>query len=154
MTDRDPYQEEEGIVKDEFYVQNEERGGDEYDPQKDMEEEAETEDNDVDVVEEDTADLEQNATIEPKRFRDSTYNITQKEGYYDENENETDVGGEVSEQSGRDRDASRQLSSLIAASHRKNRAPEKKRQSALKASELHEQITGHPLEISEDGEVQ
>lgn len=50
MTDQSPYPEEEGIVKDEFYVQNEEHGGDEYDPRQDMEEE-ETEDN-VDVVEE------------------------------------------------------------------------------------------------------
>lgn len=53
MTDQNPYPEEEGIVKDEFYVQNEEHGGDEYDPQQDMEEETEeTEDNDVGVVEE------------------------------------------------------------------------------------------------------
>ncbi|CAB4392144.1 hypothetical protein RhiirA5_350245 [Rhizophagus irregularis] len=151
MTDQSPYPEEEGIVKDEFYVQNEEHGGDEYDPRQDMEEE-ETEDN-VDVVEEDPADLDQNATIEPKRFRDSTYNIAQKKGFY--YENETDVtGGEVSEQSVRDKDASRQLSSLVAASHRKNRAPEQKRQSALKASELHEKVTGHPLKINEEGEVQ
>ncbi|RGB29411.1 hypothetical protein C1646_713637 [Rhizophagus diaphanus] len=151
MTDQSPYPEEEGIVKDEFYVQNEEHGGDEYDPRQDMEEEEETEDT-TDVVEEDPADLDQNATIEPKRFRDSTYNIAQKKGFYDENENEADVtGGDVSEQSV---NKDRQLSSLVAASHRKNRAPEQKRQSALKASELHEKVTGHPLKINEEGEVQ
>jgi len=154
ITDRNPYPEEEGIVEDEFYVRNEEHGGDEYDPRQDMEEE-ETEDN-FDVVEEDPADLDQNATIEPKRFRDSTYNIAQKKGFYDENEaGVTGTGGEISEQSVvRDKDASRQLSSLVAASHRKNRAPEQKRQSALKASEFHEKVTGHPLKINEEGEVQ
>jgi hypothetical protein len=51
----------------------------------------------------DPADLNPDATIEPKRFRDSTYNIAQKEGYYDENEADV-TGGEVPEQSGRDKE--------------------------------------------------
>ncbi|RIA93875.1 hypothetical protein C1645_803836 [Glomus cerebriforme] len=150
MADYDTPMEEEGVVKDEFYVQNVEHGGDEYDPQQDLDEE-ETEYEDKNLVNEDINELNPDKTMLPQKLRNSTYDIAQSQGYYNEgDETESDVtGGEI--QGGKD--ASKQLSSLIAASHRKGRTPEKKRESALKASELHEQITGHPLEINNEGEV-
>jgi hypothetical protein len=51
------------------------------------------------------------------------------------------------------KDIKRRLSALVAASHRKNRTSEKKRESAEKASVLHQEVTGFPLEINDDGEV-
>lgn len=61
------------------------------------------------------------------------------------------TGGAVSDDT--DIDASKQLSSLVAASHRQSSNVASKKQSAEKASELHEKITGDPLEINETGEV-
>lgn len=52
-----------------------------------------------------------------------------------------------------ERDTQRRLSSLIAASHRSARTPADRRRSAEKASELHQQLVGYPLEIDNEGRV-
>ncbi|CAI2189079.1 637_t:CDS:2 [Funneliformis geosporum] len=126
------YSTEEGAVKDEFYIKNIEHGDEEYDPRPDY-----------DVSE--PVDMNPNQ-LPPHKLRDSTEAISQTEGFYNEGE---DTGPSIEGES----DTSRKLSSLVAASHREERRPEDKQKSAMKASELHENITGHPLEINDQGEV-
>ncbi|CAG8650661.1 11156_t:CDS:2 [Funneliformis caledonium] len=131
MNDQD-YSTKEGAVKDEFYIQNIEHGDEDYDPRKDY-----------DVSE--PVDLNPNQ-VDPHELRESTKAIAQTEGFYDE-------GGDSGPAITDDSDTSRKLSSLVAASHREERRPEDKQKSAMKASEMHENITGHPLEINDQGEV-
>ncbi|CAG8734802.1 42365_t:CDS:2 [Gigaspora margarita] len=136
------YSTKEGVVKDPLYEEIVKHGDEAYEPPKEPEESSEPEI---------TADP---ATKSPPELRPSTLATRDAKGLYEEQENEGDIpvtGGAVSDDT--DIDASKQLSSLVAASHRQSSNVASKKQSAEKASELHEKITGDPLEISETGEV-
>nr|CAG8571377.1 13745_t:CDS:10 [Entrophospora candida] len=99
--------------------------------------------------------LNPDKNLSPPTLRPTTYAVGQTEGYYSEDKNELGGGPElIAEANDRDdKDESRQLTSLVAASHRKDRPPEAKRESAIKASSLYQNLTGQPLEINEGGEV-
>ncbi|CAJ0747843.1 11876_t:CDS:10 [Entrophospora sp. SA101] len=161
------YSTDEGVVKDELYERVVEHGDEEYDPKQDIVEqdieEPEVEGQDVeeqeveeqDVEEDEEMDLNPDKNLSPPTLRPTTYAVGQTEGYYSEDTNELGGGPElIAEANDRDdKDESRQLTSLVAASHRKDRPPEAKRESAIKASSLYQNLTGQPLEINEGGEV-
>ncbi|KAG9286920.1 hypothetical protein G9A89_000049 [Geosiphon pyriformis] len=132
------YSTEEGVVKDDLYILNEEHGHEEYDPNQQSEE---------------PIDLTPTRKT-PPILRESTVATRENPGIFAEGEDEFEEGPSLTaKDSEKNPDSSRQLSSLVAASHRVGRSPDAKRASAEKASALHEEITGQPLEINEEGEV-
>lgn len=76
-------------------------------------------------------------------------------GTFTEDESLMDVsGGRPSDEMDLDVDVDRKVASLVAASHREGRNPDEKMESAKKASDLHQKITGEPLTIDQKtGEV-
>ncbi|CAG8544825.1 2777_t:CDS:2 [Racocetra persica] len=139
LNDRE-YSTDEGVVKDPLYEEVVEHGNEEYKPPP-----KEPSDEEPEV----TVDP---ATKSPPGLRPSTHAVREAKGLYEENENEFENGPSLTEgdvPDNADIDSSRQLSSLVAASHRQSSGVESKRQSAEKASKLHEEITGNPLEIGE-----
>ncbi|CAG8582807.1 542_t:CDS:2 [Acaulospora morrowiae] len=136
MSDRE-YSTKEGAVNDELYEQVVVHGDEEYDPSKD------------ESVSGDT--IPSRST--PPSLRPSTIKTRDAEGIYEEDEDSFEKGPSLTEGDNDEVDTSRKLTSLVSASHRTGRTSEAKRQSAEKASALHEQITGSPLEINEEGEV-
>ncbi|CAG8705636.1 17169_t:CDS:2, partial [Racocetra fulgida] len=133
LNDRE-YSTDEGVVKDPLYEEVVEHGNEEYIPPKEPEE-----------PEEVTADP---ATKSTPELRSSTYAVREAKGLYEENENEFEKGPSLTEGDVPD-NADIDSSSLVAASHRQSSSVESKKQSAEKASKLHEEITGDPLEIGE-----
>ncbi|CAG8687592.1 11090_t:CDS:2 [Ambispora leptoticha] len=141
MSNQDKYEEGGAVVKDEDYVINQEHGSDAYDPVKlgDLEE---------------PVDSNKLAPMDHE-LRESTKITRKTPGLYAEDESGFDQEGRPLPAIGdQEKDASRQLSSLVAASHRKGRDKTAKRASAEKASDLHEEFTGYPLEINQEGEVE
>jgi hypothetical protein len=134
MSNVNEYREEE-VIEDEEYTQFVQRGNEDFVPE------------DEDEAKPDTPELQhelREASVHPK------------EGQYAEDESlmETEEPLYGKDDTGRGSEsADRRIASLVAASHRKNRPPEAKRESALKASKLEEEVTGEPLEINEQGEV-
>ncbi|CAG8564461.1 7252_t:CDS:2 [Ambispora gerdemannii] len=141
MSKQDAY-EEEGVVKDENYIINEEHGSDEYDPVKLGDLEKPVDPNEIQPLD--------------HNLRESTKIVRETPGLFAEDESGFDQEGRplpVADDE-KEKDTSRQLSSLVAASHRVGRDEASKRASAEKASELHEKVTGQPLEINAKGEVE
>ncbi|CAG8679850.1 16705_t:CDS:2, partial [Acaulospora colombiana] len=126
MSDRE-YSTEEGVVKDELYEELVKHGDEEYDPSKDES-----------APEEPIPDR---AT--PPDLRPSTIEKGETGGLYEEDES-FESGPTLTEGDEDNVDPSRKLYVCCAG-----RTPEAKRESAEKASALHEKITGSPLEIDE-----
>ena len=122
---------DENIVKDDLYILNEERGGEEYNPAQNSDETQ--------------AELNPGHEYE---FRDFTKKTMREQGLFQEDEREDETINDDEEL-----DTQRRLSSFVAASHRKERSPQDRQVSAEKASQLHKELTGYELEIDDEGRV-
>ncbi|TPX63381.1 hypothetical protein SpCBS45565_g06638 [Spizellomyces sp. 'palustris'] len=121
------YQSEPGVVKDELYSEIVEHGDEEFKPPEG----------------------------EDQPAPGHKYNLRHAKpgGSYDEaldQEPFENVDDQLSK--GGTTDIDRRVASYVARSH-DPRPPEDHWKSALKASEIYETVTGHPLEINEKGEV-
>ncbi|KAJ3279632.1 hypothetical protein HK104_001278 [Borealophlyctis nickersoniae] len=130
------------VVKDEDFERLVEHGDDPYDPAQEG----------PDSVREASFPTRK----DPYPLRDSTL-ATRDAGIYAEDESGLNKPlEELAEPEGdidTGVDTEKRFQGYMAQSHRRGRSPEGKRKSAEKASELYEKMTGHPLEINEQGEV-
>jgi len=149
------------VVKDEDYVRNEEHGDEAYVPDEEEEQPGQQE-----VEQEEEKQDQSNKSADVRYdFRDSTRHQMEdeKKGIHPYEEKDTDANKDNPSVTGdptstmpfqsSDQSLDRKIVSLVSASHRKGRTPEERRQSAEKASQLYEQMTGSPLEINDDGAI-